>query len=103
MADVAIRNRDPYGNRARTEVTTRKAKSMNIIDRLRRGMPSVMAMRVAATELEGLYDVLEDHRRLVRELDAALNGAGAAPQASLGDIVSQVKAEGIKSPKFKPI
>lgn len=37
--------------------------------------------------------VLADHRRLVRELDVALNGeAGAAKQASLCDIVAQVKA-----------
>lgn len=34
----------------------------------------------------------EDHKRLVRELDVALNGEdGAAKQASLCDIVSQVK------------
>lgn len=36
--------------------------------------------------------VLTDHRRLVRELDVALNGEDAAPQASLCDIVAQVKA-----------
>ncbi|WP_263147771.1 hypothetical protein [Pseudomonas sp. RIT-PI-AD] len=36
-------------------------------------------------------EVLAGHRRLVRELDVALNGeAGAAPQASLCDIVGQV-------------
>ncbi len=38
-------------------------------------------------------EVLADHRRLVRELDIALNGEdGAARQASLCDIVSQVKS-----------
>jgi len=36
-------------------------------------------------------EVLEDYRRLVRELDVALNGDGAAKQASLCDIVGQVK------------
>jgi hypothetical protein len=36
-------------------------------------------------------EVLADHRRLVRELDVALNGDGAAKQASLCDIVAQVK------------
>lgn len=37
--------------------------------------------------------VLEDHKRLVREMDVALNGIeGAAKQASLCDIVSQVKS-----------
>lgn len=38
--------------------------------------------------------VIADHKRLVRELDVALNGeAGAAKQASLCDIVGQVKDE----------
>ncbi len=37
-------------------------------------------------------EVLADHRRLVRELDVALNGDGAAKQASLCDIVAQVKS-----------
>lgn len=36
-------------------------------------------------------EVLADHRRLVRELDVTLNGDGAAQQASLCDIVGQVK------------
>src|SRR6185437_13401999 len=36
-------------------------------------------------------EVLAGHRALVRELDVALNGAGAARQASLCDIVAQVK------------
>lgn len=36
--------------------------------------------------------VLSDHRRLVRELDFVLNGDNAAEQASLCDIVAQVKA-----------
>lgn len=35
--------------------------------------------------------ISNDHKRLVRELDVALNGDGAAPQASLCDIVGQVK------------
>jgi len=36
--------------------------------------------------------VIADHRRLTRELDVALNGeAGAAKQASLCDVVGQVK------------
>ncbi|KWD49699.1 hypothetical protein WL67_20895 [Burkholderia ubonensis] len=38
--------------------------------------------------------VLADHRRLVRELDVLLNGEeGAAQQASLSDIVAQVRRE----------
>ena len=36
-------------------------------------------------------EISADHRRLVRELDVALNGEEAAPQASLCDIVAQVK------------
>lgn len=38
-------------------------------------------------------EVHEDHNRLVRELDVLLNGDGAAKQASLCDIVAQVKSE----------
>ena len=41
--------------------------------------------------------MLTDHRRLVRELDVLLNGDGAAQQASLCDIVSQVRRERIKA------
>jgi hypothetical protein len=41
-------------------------------------------------------EILAGHRRLVRELDVLLNGeAGAARQASLADIVAQVRREGI--------
>lgn len=35
-------------------------------------------------------EVHEDHHRLVMELDVLLNGAGAARQASLVDIVAQL-------------
>lgn len=42
-------------------------------------------------------EVLADHRRLVRELDVALNGEeGAAKQASLCDIVGQVTSKRLK-------
>jgi hypothetical protein len=49
--------------------------------------------------VESQYEqVLDDHRRLVRELDVLLNGeAGAAKQASLCDIVGQVRREGIRA------
>jgi len=46
--------------------------------------------RLTASDYE---EVLADHRRLVRELDVALNGSGAAKQASLCDIVAQVRDE----------
>ncbi|HCE6978128.1 TPA: hypothetical protein NHP34_005771 [Pseudomonas aeruginosa] len=43
-------------------------------------------------------EVLDDHRRLVREMDVLLNGeACAAKQAMLCDLVSQVEAEARKS------
>jgi len=43
-------------------------------------------------EVRDYKEVLEDKRRLVRELDVVLNGeAGAAKQASLCDLVAQVK------------
>lgn len=38
-------------------------------------------------------DILSDHRRLVRELDIIMNGDNAAPQASLIDIVCQLRNE----------
>ncbi len=41
--------------------------------------------------VEDYKDVIEDNNRLVRELDVILNGNNAAIQASLSDIVSQVK------------
>lgn len=42
-------------------------------------------------------DVLAGHRRLIRDLDVLFNGEeGAAQQASLGDIVAQIRKEGIK-------
>lgn len=44
--------------------------------------------------IEDYEEVLASHRRLVRELDVLLNGEeGAAKQASLCDIVGQVKRE----------
>lgn len=42
--------------------------------------------------------VLADHKRLVREMDVLLNGeAGAAQQASLVDLVAQVRRQGIRA------
>ena len=59
---------------------------------------------IDAQDKIAIYEsVAEDSRRLTRELDVALNGAGAAPQASLCDIVSQVGAEGIKSVNYKQV
>lgn len=44
---------------------------------------------------DDLLEVQNDHHRLVRELDVLLNGVdGAAPQASLCDLVAQLKAKG---------
>lgn len=41
-------------------------------------------------------EVLAGHRRLVRELDVLLNGEGAAAQASLADLVAQVRRQGAR-------
>jgi len=46
-----------------------------------------------APKTDDLQEVIDDYRRLTRELDVALNGDGAAKQASLCDIVAQVKRE----------
>lgn len=44
-----------------------------------------------------LLEVMEDHDRLVRELDVLLNGVdGDAKQASLCDLVAQLKVNGVR-------
>lgn len=49
-----------------------------------------------ADHLDGITEVIADHNRLVRELDVLLNGEdGAAQQASLCDIVAQVRKHGV--------
>jgi len=48
---------------------------------------------VGAASAADYEAVLADQRSLVRELDVLLNGAGAAEQASLCDIVSQVRGD----------
>lgn len=53
------------------------------------------------TSIADYEEVLADHRRLVCELDVLLNGAGAARQASLCDIVSQVERETIRSRHYR--
>lgn len=58
---------------------------------------AIEADRKSYQETIGAYEAaMADHRRLVRELDVLLNGDGAAEQASLCDIVAQVRREGIK-------
>lgn len=53
---------------------------------------------------EGYEQVEIDNRRLVRELDVLINGENAAQQASLCDIVAQVKSEGLKAaPAMKAV
>ena len=47
----------------------------------------------AQATVEALQAVIDDHHRLVRELDVSLHGEdGAAKQASLCDLVSQIQA-----------
>lgn len=41
-------------------------------------------------EIADLEDVIEDNRRLTREIDIVLNGDDAAEQASLCDILAQL-------------
>lgn len=48
-------------------------------------------------------EVLADHRQLVRELDVLLNGEeGAAKQASLCDVVAQVRRQGVRIAQEQP-
>ncbi|MFA5025059.1 MAG: hypothetical protein WC503_00930 [Candidatus Shapirobacteria bacterium] len=44
-----------------------------------------------STELAALKEVLDDKRRLTREIDVILNGENAAKQASLCDLIGQIK------------
>lgn len=66
-------------------------------ERRRRGLWDMLngPLDAAPGQQEQDYEaVLADHSRLVRELDVLLNGeAGAAPQASLCDLVAQVRAK----------
>jgi hypothetical protein len=57
------------------------------------GVAVADALEACLGEIEALREVLADKRRLTRELDIALNGDGAAKQASLCDVVAQVKDE----------
>lgn len=54
--------------------------------------PTTTHRRQLLRRLDATDEVLADHRRLVRELDVLLNGEdGAAQQASLCDIVGQLR------------
>lgn len=68
--------------------------SPDTLQRLQNAMNRPSPMR-SQTELADSHykSVLADHERLVRELDQALNGEESAPQASLCDLVSQVRRE----------
>ena len=52
---------------------------------------SEQAARAAFERVSDYEEVLADHRRLVREMDVMINGDGAAKQASLCDLFSQVR------------
>lgn len=56
------------------------------------GMPQPSPAQAEQATADDYEEVLADHRRLVRELDVLLNGEeGAAKQASLCDLVAQVR------------
>jgi hypothetical protein len=52
-------------------------------------------IRFLSQTISDYEEILSDHRRLVRELDIALNRDGTSKQASLCDIVAQVKHDGL--------
>lgn len=60
-------------------------------DKALRNLTLCSLVQAALTELDDQQTLVGDHHRLVRELDVALNGIGAAEQATLGDIVGQVQ------------
>ena len=92
----------PFDPRKKTEILT-KNDIGNFFNRYRVASPAIdiiecliLAIRRQAQEApktDDLQEVIDDYRRLTRELDVALNGDGAAKQASLCDIVAQVKRE----------
>lgn len=59
------------------------------------GTATVRGYQALDTLINDYQEVLADKRRLTRELDVLLNGGNAAQQASLCDIVAQVRREGI--------
>lgn len=59
--------------------------------------PDSIQHHVATELISEHIRVQHDHDRLVRELDVLINGESAAQQASLCDIVAQVRSEGLKA------
>lgn len=72
----------------------RKALDNNIVKSMEEALIASQAENERLkVELEGYKEAQADKNRLVRELDVLINGEeGAAKQASLCDIVSQVRA-----------
>lgn len=56
-----------------------------------RAAASRLSRQLVGLTIADYEEVLADHRRLVREIDVAINGEGAAKQASLCDLVAQIK------------
>lgn len=59
------------------------------------GAPTSGGLTIADYE-----EVFADHKRLVREMDVLLNGDGAAAQASLCDLVAQIRTSRLVSRKL---
>jgi ABC-type glutathione transport system ATPase component len=79
------------------EVLFEELPGMEVMELIQQSpMPQAKGDEEALT-VQDYEEVLADKRRLTRELDVLLNGKGAAPQASLCDIVAQVQREGIRS------
>lgn len=69
-------------------------KNLILTRKLRKAKKKIKALKVEQAQISDCKQALANHDCLVRELDIALNGErGAAKQASLCDIVAQVKFE----------
>ena len=81
-------------DRLDNQLSQAKQQRMWLDSAIERGELMLKSHEVARLqELVAQYEeVHADHQRLVRELDVIINGDGAAPQASLCDIVSQMRA-----------
>lgn len=69
----------------RKELT--KVESLNVLKRLEEKFNNNIDL------IEDYEEVMIDKRRLVKELDVIINGKDAAEQASLIDIISQIRSE----------
>lgn len=78
------------------------ATGMKAYDRDQFGVTQFYKADEVERGVDAMDRVAAEKAALVRELDELLNGKGRAQQASLIDIVAQVRHEGIRSHGYLP-